>query len=378
MRPTRVEIDLAKLNKNIHRIKSRLNPDTALMAVVKANAYGHGIVKIAKQALKSGATSLGVAIPEEGVQLREAGVNCDILILGGIDVDQIDLAIDYNLSICLFSVDMARLINQIAEKKQKKVKIHVKIDSGMGRIGVRDINEAANLCFDIKNMKYLNLEGIFTHFASADEYDNGYSFKQLEKFNKILAEIQKTGINPKWIHAANTASIINYPQSHFNLVRAGIGLYGYEPKYCATKALGLEPILSWYTKIIYLKEIGFGCSVSYGRTYIAQEPRKVATLPVGYGDGYSRLLSNKGWVIIRGKKAPIIGNICMDQMLVDVSDIPGVQIGDRVILIGQQGNEYIFADDIANIYGTISYEVLTNINNRVPRIYVEDKNGKYH
>ena len=150
MRPTRVEIDLAKLNKNIHRIKSRLNPDTALMAVVKANAYGHGIVKIAKQALKSGATSLGVAIPEEGVQLREAGVNCDILILGGIDVDQIDLAIDYNLSICLFSVDMARLINQIAEKKQKKVKIHVKIDSGMGRIGVRDINEAANLCFDIK------------------------------------------------------------------------------------------------------------------------------------------------------------------------------------------------------------------------------------
>lgn len=372
MRPTRVEISLTKLDRNIQKLMGLLNPGTALMAVVKANAYGHGIVEIAKQALKSGARLLGVAVPEEGVQLREAGINCDILVLSGIDVNQIDLVIDYNLSVCVFTIDMARLINQKAGNKQKKVKVHVKIDSGMGRIGVRDIDEATSLCAEIEKMDYLILEGIFTHFACADECnDNGYSLMQLERFNKVLDEIKKAGIKPRWIHAANTASIINYPESHYNLVRTGIGMYGYEPKYSRRQGLELEPILNWYTKIVYIKKIGLGCSVSYGRTYIAEEPRKVATLPVGYGDGYSRLLSNRGWVIIRGKKAPIIGNICMDQMLVDVTDIPEAQIGDDVVLLGQQGNERIFADDIAKLYGTISYEVITNINKRVPRIYVE-------
>jgi len=370
MRPTRVEINLTKLDKNIQKIKSLLKPDTELMAVVKANAYGHGIVEVAKQALKSGARFLGVAVPEEGVQLREAGINCDILVLSGIDIDQIDLVVDYNLSVCIFSIDMAKLINQKAGNKQKKTKVHVKIDSGMGRIGVRSIDEATRLCIEIEKMDYLILEGIFTHFACADECDdNGYSVMQLERFNKVLGEIEKAGIKPRWIHAANTASIINYPESHYNLVRTGIGMYGYEPKYSTKKGLGLEPVLNWHTKIVYLKEIGLGCSVSYGRTYIAEGPRKVATLPVGYGDGYSRLLSNKGWVIIRGRKAPIIGNICMDQMLVDVTDIPDVQIGDDVVLIGHQGNESIYADDIAKLYGTISYEVVTNINKRVPRIY---------
>jgi len=377
LRPTRAEINLKLLNNNIDKIKSYLDPNTALMTVVKANAYGHGIIDIGKKALKSGARSLGVAIPEEGAQLREAGIACDILVLGSISPNQIELVLDYNLSVCIFSHDIAELLNQRAKEKNKNIKVHIKIDSGMGRIGVRDSDEALSLCFAIKDMKNLILEGVFTHFACADECGSKYSLIQLERFKSILADIGKKGVYTKWVHASNTASIINYPQAHFNMVRAGIGIYGYGPDSGSKENLTLEPILSWHTEVSYLKEIEEGCSVSYGRTFVAKGARIVATLPVGYGDGYSRLLSNRGWVLIRGEKAPIIGNICMDQMMVDVTGIPEVRVGDHVVLIGRQGNEAIFADDIAKLCGTISYEVLTNINNRVPRIYVEDKDDSY-
>lgn len=373
MRPTRIEVNLTRLKNNIEIIKGQLKPKTALMAIVKANAYGHGIVEVSNCALKSGALSLGVALPEEGARLRSAGIGCDILVLGGIDNSQIDLVLEHDLSLCLFSMDMARLINEKAGQKHKKVKIHLKIDSGMGRIGIRDKEEAIQLCATIKKMDNLCLQGIFTHFSSAFESDPNYTLGQLDFFKNLLHDIKKSCGLPMWVHAANTASIINYPQSHFNLVRAGIGIYGYSSCQDQGKNLGLQPVLSWLTKVVYLKQVATGSSISYGRTYIAKEPRTIATIPVGYGDGYSRLLSNIGWVLIRGRRAPVIGNICMDQMIVDVTEIPGVQIGDDVVLMGQQGKESIFADELAELFGTISYEVLSNISSRVPRVYVENE-----
>ncbi|HHZ12397.1 MAG: alanine racemase [Caldicoprobacterales bacterium] len=366
-------IDLIKLENNIKEIKSQLDSKTAIMAIVKANAYGHGILEVAKAALKSGAHSLGVAIPEEGVKLRRGGIDCDILVLGGFATDQINLILDYNLSICLFSLDSAMLINKLAGEKRKKVKVHLKVDTGMGRIGVRDREEAVKLGIAINQMEHLILEGIFTHFSSADEPDQNYSSIQLDRFVSVVNDFRRAGIHPVWIHAANTASMVNFPKSHFNMVRIGIGIYGYIPGHAldSKRVIKVEPVLSWHTRVLHIKSIGVGSAISYGRTYIAQEPRIIATLPVGYGDGYSRLLSNKGWVLIRGKKAPIVGNICMDQMMVDVTDIPGTEVGDDVVLIGRQGDRSIFADDLAKLYGTISYEVLTGISARVPRIYGE-------
>lgn len=374
MRSTRAIINLSKLERNIKIIKKQLNSNTAIMAIVKANAYGHGIVEISKHALNAGAVALGIAIPEEGITLRHEGIDCEILVLGGIDVHQIDAIVDYNLSVCLFSSDMAKLLNQRAKAKNKCVKVHVKIDSGMGRIGVRDRDDILQLCQLVANMNNLRLEGIFTHFACADECDNNYSLIQLDHFKEIVSAVNNAKIYPKWIHAANTDAIFNFPESHFNMVRSGIGIYGYSSEAGVKSRTGLEPILSWHTKVVHIKEVEPGCSVSYGRSYVARNHRRVATLPVGYGDGYNRLLSNRGWVLIKGMKAPILGNICMDQMMVDITDISDVVIGEDVVLIGQQGNESISANDLAKLCHTISYEVLTNINMRVPRVHVEDVN----
>ncbi|HZJ57459.1 MAG TPA: alanine racemase [Clostridia bacterium] len=377
MRPTRAEIDLTKLGDNIKAIKSKLNPKTAVMAIVKANAYGHGILEVANESLKSGALSLGVAIPEEGIKLRYGGIDCDILVLGSIVADQMNLVLEYDLSLCLFSMETAVLVNELAGRKRKKAKVHLKVDTGMGRIGIRDRDEAVKLGIAIDQMDHLIFEGVFTHLSSADESNQDYSAIQLGRFVDVIDDIRRYGVHPTWVHAANTASIVNLPKSHFNMVRAGIGIYGYLPSHIlgSGKDVKVDPILSWHTKVVHIKPIGTGCAISYDRAYIAKEPRVVATLPVGYGDGYSRLLGNKGWVLIRGKIAPIIGNICMDQMMVDITDIPGTEVGDDVVLIGEQGNRRITADDMARLYGTISYEVLTNISGRVPRIYKGDENG---
>ena len=225
------------------------------------------------------------------------------MVLGGFATDQINLILDYNLSICLFSLDSAMLINKLAGEKRKKVKVHLKVDTGMGRIGVRDREEAVKLGIAINQMEHLILEGIFTHFSSADEPDQNYSSIQLDRFVSVVNDFRRAGIHPVWIHAANTASMVNFPKSHFNMVRIGIGIYGYIPGHAldSKRVIKVEPVLSWHTRVLHIKSIGVGSAISYGRTYIAQEPRIIATLPVGYGDGYSRLLSNKGWVLIRKK-----------------------------------------------------------------------------
>ncbi len=371
MRPSKVIIDLAKLDRNIKNIKRMLKPNTHLMAIVKADAYGHGAIGVAHQALVSGASWLGVAIPEEGAELREAGITAPILVLGGIDETQVKTVVEYDLTQCVFSLDVARLLNYEAQRLNKKIAVHLKVDTGMGRIGLVDVESIRKFCSEIKPYSHLILEGIFTHFAAADEEDKTFTNQQMKRFSNILDVLASDGVKFKWVHAANSAAIIDCPDAHFNLVRAGIAMYGYYPSTAVKRSLvPVEPILQWETKVVHVKDVGKGDSISYGRTFIAERPMRIATLPVGYADGYSRLLSNRGWVLIHGRKAPIVGVVCMDQVMVDVTHISGVKPGDSAVLIGTQGDETISAEDIARLCGTISYEVLTGIGRRIPRIYI--------
>ncbi|NLO81813.1 MAG: alanine racemase [Clostridiales bacterium] len=376
MRPSKVIVDLSKLDSNIREIRKVLKPDIQFMAVVKANAYGHGAVEIARQALKSGASWLGVAIPEEGAELREAGITAPILVLGGIDESQIGTVVKYDLSQCIFSLETAKLLDKEAKQAGKRIGVHVKVDTGMGRIGLTDPEKVRILCCQLKNSSHIELEGIFTHFAVADEEDRSFTQSQLTRFNNVLDILKRDGIYFKYVHAANSAAILEYPDAHFNLVRGGIAIYGYYPSQFVKEhsTIKLEPILKWETRVIDVKDIEKGDSISYGRTFVADRPMRIAILPVGYADGYSRLFSNKSWVIINGQRARVTGMICMDQLMVDVTHIPEVKPGDTAVLIGKQGKEGITAEDLACLSNTISYEILTSIGPRVPRFYT----GKEH
>jgi alanine racemase len=370
MRPTRAIIDLGKLDHNIKQLKSLTANNTQFMAVVKADAYGHGAIAISKQSIKSGASCLAVAIPEEGIQLREAGIDVPILVLGPIDESEAELVVRYNLVQTIFKAETALILDKLAKRYNKKVDIHIKIDTGMGRIGIRSKRELMGLCDILYNMRNINIQGVFTHFAVSDIKDKEYTLYQLKQFNGMITLLKDMGINPKYIHAANSAAIIDCPYTHFNLVRGGISMYGYYPsEQVLRNAIDINPILQWETRIMHVKYIEKGESVGYGRNFIAEHPTKVATIPVGYADGYNRLLSNRGHVLINGQKAPIVGNICMDQTMIDISNITNASIDDNVILLGKQENEEITADDLAKLCNTISYEILTNISSRVPRLY---------
>jgi alanine racemase len=371
MRPTRAIVNLSKLDENINQLRKVIKADARFMAIIKANAYGHGAIQVARQALDSGASWLGVAIPEEGAELRESGISAPILVLGGIDESQIKTVVEYDLSQCVFSLDTANLLEQEGKRLGKQVGVHIKIDTGMRRIGLVGLKEISEFCQQLKNKSHLRLEGIFTHFAAADEEDKSFTHEQSEQFSKALNMLYNIGIQFDCIHAANSAAIIDYPDTHFNLVRGGIAMYGYYPSREVKQSMvQLEPILRLETKVVHVKCIERGDSISYGRTFVAKEPMRIATLPIGYADGYSRKLSNKGWVLIDGQRANIVGTVCMDQIMVDVTHIPRVKIGDTAVLIGQQGSETVSADVLAHLAGTISYEILTGIASRVPRIYI--------
>jgi alanine racemase len=373
MRPTKVVINLSAFKQNVIQIQNNLKKDTGLMAIVKANAYGHGASVISREALSLGVNWLGVAIPEEGAELRNKGIKAPILVLGPIDETQMQTVIEYNLTQTIFSPSTARMLNHQAKLQDKCVSIHLKIDTGMGRIGIQTQSELLNMIEVINQLHNLKLEGVFTHYATSDEKDKAFILSQLKRFNEFLDILSKYKMNIKWIHSANSGAIIRYPDTHFNLVRAGISLYGYFPSDdIVDYKLNLQPILEWKTRVAYIKKIPIGSSVSYGRDFVAQVPTTVATLPIGYADGYNRLLSCKGWVLIHGQRAPIIGRVCMDQTMVDVSHIPDVRTGDTVTLIGKQGAQSITADDLARLCGTISYEILTAIAARVPRVYIRE------
>jgi len=373
MRSTKAIINLSNLDHNVKELIKLLNPGTSLMAVVKADAYGHGAYAVALQALKSGSSFLGVATPEEGAELREAGIKVPILVLCGIDISDVETVSQFDLEQCVFSADSLYTLSKEGIRRGKSINIHIKIDTGMRRIGISRVDELEKFLKEAKKLRNLNLEGVFTHFATADETDKAFTREQLNRFLEMLKVIKGHNIHPKWVHAANSAAILDCPETHFNLVRAGISMYGYYPSSTVDKTRALLlPVMQWETKILCINEVNQGESISYGRTFYATKPMRVATLPVGYADGYKRILSNKGHVLIAGIKAPVVGRICMDQMMVDITHIPQAKINDTAILISAKNNSFVDAESLSCLCDTISYEILTSVSLRVRREYTNE------
>jgi alanine racemase len=361
-----VQIDLNAIANNVRQIKKRLPSKALFMAVVKANAYGHGSVPVASAALEAGADWLGVATVDEGVELREGGIQAPILILGLSHQDFAEDIVKWDLIGTICTEDEAKALSDAGIRYGKVAQAHLKIDTGMGRIGLRSY-EVIPFLMQLKeiDLPALNIDGIFTHFATADEEDKSYTLKQVETFQRVITEAHSKGFDFRLHHAANSAAALYLPQTAMGMVRVGISLYGLFPE----NEFNLIPALQFKTRVAHIKTLPIKESISYGRKYIADEAIKVATLSVGYADGYSRSLSNRGEVILNGSIVPIIGNICMDQCMVKVpNDLP-VAVGDEAILIGRQGVAEITANDVANKIGTISYEVVSGISNRVKRVY---------
>lgn len=373
-RPVWVEINLDNLKFNLRQIKKELSSETMVMAVVKADAYGHGAEAVAKTLIEEGVDRLGVAIPEEGVQLREAGFRIPIHVLGELMPEQYELVMEYDLIPTVAKKETLEALNRMAAGRKVRKKVHIKLDTGMGRIGL-NTEEAVDFIKHAMNLKNIELEGLMTHFASADEEDKEYTYYQWERFNYVLRKLEEEGIEIPLKHAGNSATVIDLQEFQLNMVRPGIALYGLPPS-SEVRLIDLKPVLSWKARIDFLKELPPGAGISYGITFITERKSRIATIPLGYADGYSRLLSNKAYVLIKGRKAPVRGRICMDQFMVEVTDIPGVELGDEVVLIGSQGNETITATEIADMIGTINYEVLCNISKRVPRRYISSSRGE--
>jgi alanine racemase len=365
-RKTYLEIDLSAYENNI-RYFQRMLGQSSIMAVVKSDGYGHGAIKIAKTAIECGVYKLAVAFLEEGVELRKAGIDVPILVMNYFTPEYVSLAIENNLTITVFSEEHAKSLLQ-AVKDNHTLKTHINVDTGIRRVGQTPEN-AVKLIEFLKNRKNIELEGIYTHFAVADEQNPDFSLKQVELFEKLLSVIEKQGIDIREKHISNSAGALRYNQSWCDYVRLGIASYGMQPSK-EFEITELRPVLSWYTTVSYVKRIKPGDSISYGRTYIAPTEKIVATIPVGYGDGYNRSLSNKGNVLVKGQKCPILGRVCMDQFVVDVSHLnKKPKPGDEVVLIGKQGENSISAEEIAGLLNTINYEVTCAITKRVPRIY---------
>ncbi|MBU6390888.1 MAG: alanine racemase [Planctomycetota bacterium] len=368
-RPTWVEVDLGALKHNLLAIRKQIGPHVKIMGIVKADAYGHGDYEVCKVLLNNGVEMLGIAILEEGIQLRDRGINAPLLLLGGIFEDQIDAVIQYDLIPTVYDLKLAETLSKRANYFNKAVKIHIYVDTGMGSIGVM-YHKAVEFIKYIKDMKGLFIDGIYTHCSCSDEKESEYTYLQIKRFKDVLAALDAIEVRVPLRHMANSGAIIGYPDAYLNMVRPGLSLYGLYPSEDVPRDIGIKPVMSFKTRIIHIKDMEPGDFVSYGRTYRVTVPTRVATLPLGYDDGYNRLLSNHGKVIIKGVKVPIIGRICMDQCFVDVTSIKDVSVGDEVVLYGRQGQETISIESIANQLNTISYEVVCNMSKRVPRIYV--------
>lgn len=373
-RPTIAEIDLGALRHNFQRIRAAIPAGCGILAVVKADAYGHGFMDIATELESLGVNAFGVAFLAEGIQLRKSGIDRPVLVLGGVYPGQEKKCIGFNISTTVFSLEQARLLNYVAGKLYRKAKIHAKIDTGMGRLGISP-EEAPLFFHKLKGMKNIELEGIISHFASADELDeDGRSCtdRQVAFFSRAIADARGEGFAPRYIHIANSAAIFSRDLPFCNMVRPGIVLYGALPSADFQGKLDLRPVMRLASKVAMLKWVEPGTSVSYARRFVAAKKTLVASVPVGYADGYSRALTNRGEAIIRGKRARVIGTVCMDWIMLDVSDIPGVAVGDDVTLLGcdREGN-CIHAEELAEKAGTIPYEIFCGISKRVPRVYIK-------
>ena len=381
---TWAEIDLNAYAHNIKELRRITQPDAMLMAVVKANGYGHGAAEVAREALQNGAQWLGVARINEAVDLRQAGLEAPILIMGYTPADLARRLIEFDLAQTVYSYSNAEILSGKALKLGKKINVHIKMDSGMGRLGlvtnallpqkaIRKANpNPLDIIEKIAKLRGLDIQGLFTHFATADSADKSYANQQLEIFLDFLHQLRRAGLQPPMRHAANSAALIDVPESHLDMVRPGIATYGLYPSDEVNKDNAiLKPVMALKSSIIHLKKVSAGFNVSYGITYQTDKPTTIATVPVGYADGFNRLFSSRGRMMVHGQSVPIIGRVCMDLTMLDVGTIPDVEIEDEVLIFGRQGGVSITADEMASQLNTINYEIVSTVMARVPRIYIQ-------
>ncbi len=368
------EVDLDAIAHNVREIRRITNKKSEIMGVVKADAYGHGVIEAVRTILDNGATCLAVSMLDEAIQLRENGIDVPILILSYTDPVRAADIIKYNVTQAVFSQDLARALSEEAVRQRKNVKIHIKIDTGMTRVGFMPGYSAIKNVVEISKLPRIIVEGLFTHFASADEEDKSYTLMQFERFMGICSELNRIGVYIPVKHVANSAAIMEYPEMHLNMVRPGIILYGMYPSEEVNRGkLDLRPAMTLKANVILLKKVEKNTSISYGRIFTTGRESKIATVPIGYADGYTRLLTGRGKVLINGEVAPVVGKICMDQCMVDVTDFEKeVKVGDEVVLFGKQGDKIIRVEDIAGSIGTINYEIVCVVGKRIPRVYIKD------
>lgn len=366
---THIEVDLGALAANIRALKRHIGPRVELIAVVKANAYGHGACQVARTALAHGATRLAVARVEEGVALRNAGIAAPALVMGYTRPDEVARALAHDLTLSITERDVAEAVSQEAARQGRRAPVHVKVDTGMGRFGLLP-DEVLPFVRWLRTLPGLTLEGIFSHFAAADSPDKTYTRQQFARFQETLQALSDAGYSFRLRHIANSAATIDCPETHLDAVRCGIALYGLRPDADTAPAVPLRPALALKSYLARVRMLPAGASISYGRTYITPRPMTVGLVPVGYGDGYHRLLSNRGAVLVNGQRAPIVGRVTMDQFVVDLSAVGPVSLHDEVVLIGAQKADCITAEDVARWSETINYEVTTALLPRIPRIYL--------
>lgn len=372
-RDTVVEINLDAIKHNINEFKKCMNDENiAMMAAVKANGYGHGAVQVAKAAIAAGVSQLAVAFVDEGIELREAGITVPILILGYTPKEAAVDAIEYDIMMTVYRIEDVRHMNEVAERMGKKARIQIKIDTGMSRIGLQE-EEVKPFLEEVKHMQHVKVEGIFTHYSTADEIDKTYTMMQTKLFEEAVNIAEEVGLHIPFIHSSNSAGTMELDHTFQNMVRIGIGVYGmYPSKEVNTEVVSLQPALKLKSKVAHVKRAKENRGVSYGNTYVTTGEEWIATVPIGYADGFSRQLSSKGYALINGVRVPIIGRVCMDQLMLDVTKVMPVKVGDEVVFYGKQGKEEISVEEVADMLGTINYEVTCMLDRRIPRVYKEN------
>jgi alanine racemase len=378
------EIDLDAVAANTRELRRVTRPEARLLVAVKANAYGHGLVEVARQALESGADALGVARMPEALALRDAGIDAPVLIFGFTPPSDVETLVRHDLIQTVYAPEIAKAYAEGIGKTGGRLKVHLKVDTGMGRLGILPdsrryvepgmsvSDHAVREVLAIAGLKELTLEGIFTHFASSDSADKRFAEEQFGTFMAFLDQLKRSGIEFELRHAANSGAVIDMPHTHLDMVRAGVSLYGLYPSDEVDKSrIDLIPVMTLTARIVHLKKVPAGFPVSYGMTHRTPSPTVIATVPVGYADGFNRRLSNRGHMLVRGQKAPIVGRVCMDLTMIDVGRIADVAVEDEVVILGRQANEAITADDLAGLLGTINYEITSAITARVPRVFLK-------
>jgi alanine racemase len=376
------EVDLNAIAHNVRELRRRTDPRAKFMAVVKANGYGHGAVEVARTALASGAEWLGVARLSEAIALREAGFNAPILVFGYTPPADAGRLVEFDLRQSVYSLDAARAYSDAAAARREKIRVHLKLDTGMGRLGMvpaalsgQEPGHAVGEAFireatAIARLPGISAEGIFTHFAAADSADLSSARRQLALFMELVSALKSNGLEFELRHSANSAAVIAIPESHLDLVRPGIALYGLKPSEEVDLAgISLKPAMALKTRIIHLKAVPAGTAISYGMTYRTPQPTVIATVPAGYADGYRRMFSSHGWMLVHGRRVPVVGRVCMDLTMLDVGALPDVRVEDEVVIFGRQRDEFISTDDLARDLGTINYEIVCDLTARVPRVY---------